>query len=367
MPKRTFDVENYKHKAYLPTFPEETFEEPVEVKVVDRGLNADPEMKALLGAATKVDKITPAIGTRLEGINLANLSDKQKDEIALLAAQRGVLVFPDQEITIEEMLATTEYFGPVHLAAVTGVPSDPALRPVHIVFSDGTRAPDPLAISKPTWHSDQTYEINTPGLTSLKLITAPPTGSDTIWSAGYAVFSSFSPQFQRYLESLSALHSSGDQMIQFRAAGHFVRRQKTETIHPVVRVHPATGWKSLFVNPTYTKRIVGVPRAESDALMAFIKNQIEVQTECQVRVRWTENQVVMWDNRILWHTALFDSFPSVRHGLRTTPIAERPIGVQEYEKSTGRKALDWWTEKMRALGEDIEEDPKKLSKPAGAD
>jgi len=365
---RTFDAENYEYKDYLPSFPDETYqEEPKEFKHVERGLNADPEMKALMAAVTKVDNITPFIGTRLEGLNLAKLTDQQKDELALLAAQRGVLVFPNQEITIEQMLENGRYFGPLHLHAVTAVPRDPKLKEVHVVFADGTRKPDPNAINKPTWHSDQTYEINTPGLTTLKLITAPETGSDTIWASGYALFSSFSPAFQKYLETLSALHTSGDQIAEMRAAGRSVRRPKTDTIHPVIRVHPATGYKSVFVNPTYTKRIVGITKIESNAVLGFIYQQLVVQNEIHVRVRWTKNQVVMWDNRILWHTALFDSYPSVRHGLRATPLAEKPISVAEYEKTTGKKAMDWYTERLRSFGENVDEEPKNLSKPAGAD
>ncbi|EJU04930.1 TauD-domain-containing protein [Dacryopinax primogenitus] len=367
MTKRTFDKEAYKYQEYLPTFPVGVhYDEPVEFKHVDHGLDADPEMPDLLGAASLVDDITPAVGTRLEGVDLAKLTDKQKDQLALLVAQRGVLVFPDQEISIEGLLSLTGYFGPLHLHAVTAMPPDPKLNAVHVVFSDGTKAPDPNWLKKPTWHSDQTYELNPPGVTALKLITAPPSGSDTIWSSGYAIFSSFSPQFQRYLETLTALHSSGDQIQEHMAMGFQARRRRTDTLHPLVRVHPVTGWKTIFVNPTYTKRIVGIPKVESDAVLGFIYKQVEVQQECQVRVRWKDNQVVVWDNRCLLHTALFDSFPHVRHGLRATSQAERPVSVEAYEKEE-KKAKDWWTEKLRALGEEVDEDPKNLSKAGGAD
>jgi hypothetical protein len=99
------------------------------------------------------------------------------------------------------------------------------------------------------WHSDVSYELQPPSTTSLKLITGPEVGGDTLWSSGYALYSSLSPGLQVYLEGLSALHSAVAQADGARAAGIPVRREPIETVHPVIRVHPATGWKSVYVNP----------------------------------------------------------------------------------------------------------------------
>lgn len=136
-----------------------------------------------------------------------------------------------------------------------------------VVYNDASRRPDPSAFSKlDLWHSDVSYEMQPPSTTALKVITGPPYGGDTLWSSGsviryelhpvltavpcrYALYSSFSPQFQKYLESLYAVHSAVAQADGARAAGHTVRREPIESIHPVVRVHPATGWKSVYVNP----------------------------------------------------------------------------------------------------------------------
>lgn len=139
-----------------------------------------------------------------------------------------------------------------------------------VVYNDASRRPDPTAFSKiELWHTDVSYELQPPSTTSLKGITIPEVGGDTIWSSGcaidttrmccntyspiycpsYALYSSLSPGFQKYLEGLSALHSATAQAQGARAAGTHVRRHEVETIHPVVRVHPATGWKSIYVNP----------------------------------------------------------------------------------------------------------------------
>lgn len=110
------------------------------------------------------------------------------------------------------------------------------------------------------WHSDVSYELQPPSTTSLKLLTGPETGGDTLWSSGYALYSSLSPGLQVYLEGLSALHSAVAQADGARAAGIPVRREPIETVHPVIRVHPATGWKSVYVNPGgYSLSLYPVP------------------------------------------------------------------------------------------------------------
>ncbi|KZT61064.1 TauD-domain-containing protein [Calocera cornea HHB12733] len=367
---KNFDKSSYDYKEFLPTWPKYNYDPHVELDVKDKGFLADPEMKALLGAATKRDDMTPTIGTTLEGIDIRQLSDEQKNELALLTAQRGVVVFHKQEARIYDMVKLAEYYGPLHIHSTTGIPEDPALKGVHIVWNDGTKPHDWINFDRGIagWHSDQTYEINTPGLTSLKVITAPETGGDTLWASGYAVYSSFSPQFQKYLETLSALHSSDVQKKQALDRGVHIRRPQTDCIHPVVRVHPVTGLKSLFVNSGYTRRIVGIPKAESDAVLAFLFSMVSASNEYQVRVRWGKDTICFWDNRCCWHTATYDFYPMKRHGLRATPVGERPMSVEQYEAKFGKKAKDWYKEKMRALGEPVDDQPpKEVSKIAGAD
>ncbi|KAH9831620.1 alpha-ketoglutarate-dependent sulfonate dioxygenase, partial [Rhodofomes roseus] len=333
--------EGYEYAKYKPHFPDVKWEPLGPQEVTDRGLLADPEKKALLSAATKVQNLTPAIGTELSGIDLRQLSDKQKDELALLVAERGVVFFRDQEINIQEQLELGRHWGPLHKHATTPVPREPGLEEVHIVYNDGSRRPDPSAFSKlELWHSDVTYELQPPSTTSLKVITGPPYGGDTLWSSGYALYSSFSPGFQKYLEGLSAVHSAVAQADGSRAAGHTVRREPVESIHPVVRVHPVTGWKSVYVNPGFTRRIVGVPKAESDAILQLLFRQIAVNVDFQVRFHWEPNSIAFWDNRVVTHSATFDFWPHTRHALRVTPHGERPTSVADYESNTGKVAKD---------------------------
>ena len=191
------------------------------------------------------------------------------------------------------------------------------------------------------------------GFTALKIITAPSHGGDTVWSNAQALLSTFSPGFISYLEGLKALHSSDHQKKRAEMQGTYIRRPQTDYVHPVVRVHPVTGIKGLYVNPSYTQRIVGVPQHESDAILNIIWRRIEASPDLQVRVAWEPDTVVYWDNRLTWHTATGDYFPERRHGLRATPRAEIPISVEQYEKTTGKKAKDWYLERMAGFGVDV--------------
>lgn len=332
--------ETYPFAQFKPSFPDLSWEPLKEVAVSERGLYADPSKKGLLSAATKVKHFTPVIGTELSGIDLRQLSDSQKDELGLLVAERGVVFFRDQEISIHEQLDLARHFGPLHKHATTPIPKI-GLEEVHVVYNDSSRRPDPASFSKlELWHSDVTYEMQPPSTTSLKVLTGPEYGGDTLWSSGYALYSGLSVGFQKYLEGLQAVHSAVAQAEGARAAGLPVRRHEIETVHPIVRVHPATGWKSVFVNPGFTRRIVGVPKAESDAILQFLFHQISENHDSQARFHWEPNSVAIWDNRIVIHTATFDFWPATRHALRATPHGERPISVSDYEKQTGKVAKD---------------------------
>ncbi|KAF8259010.1 hypothetical protein EI94DRAFT_1780769 [Lactarius quietus] len=315
---------NLKYAQYKPTLPDVFWEPLKEVKVFDRGLAADPEKKSLLFknttklAASKVItlRLTPARGTELHGIDLRRLSDEQKDELSLLVAERGA-------VCKLYMLHT----------AITPIPQEPGLEEVHVVYSDSSHHADPTSFSK-RWHTDVSFELQPPSTTSLKMLTGPESGGDTLWSSGYSLYSSLSPGLQTYLEILSAVHSAVDVAQSARAMGSPVRRELIETAHPVVRVHPATGWKSVYVSPGWTQRIIGVPEAESDAILAFLYAQIAENYDFQMRYKWEPNDVVIWDNRVVTHSATYDSWPSTRHALRVTPHGERPISVADYERAT---------------------------------
>lgn len=149
-----------------------------------------------------------------------------------------------------------------------------------------------------------TYEIQPPSYTCLKVLTGPPIGGggDTLWSSQYAAYDSLSPYMQKYLESLTALHSAQIQADGSIALGRPVRRDPIVTEHPLVRTHPVTGWKSLFFNPGFVTKIVGVPRTESDHIIGYLQEVIATTNELHARFQWGKNDVAFWDNRICVNT-----------------------------------------------------------------
>lgn len=204
------------------------------------------------------------------------------------------------------------------------------------------------------YHSDVSYEHQTPGITLLTLLEVPETGGDTGWTSQAAAYDRLSEPLKAFLEGLRAEHSGFQQAENARRDGHFVRREPVKSYHPIVRVHPVTKQKVLFVNPGFTRRIVGLKDEESDAILQllykvrdrdgvntymlkilltrFRLQHIAQSQDIQARVKWDDRTVALWDNRVTAHTAISDYDVSddgegLRQGFRITTLAEVPEGV----------------------------------------
>jgi sulfonate dioxygenase len=185
-----------------------------------------------------------------------------------------------------------------------------------------------------------TYELQPPSYTSLKVLTGPPFGGggDTLWSSNYGAYDLLSAPMQKYLESLTALHSSHMQAEGSIALGRAVRRDPIITEHPLVRTHPVTGWKSLFFNTGFVTAIVGIPKIESDLIISYLNELIATTQEIHVRFQWGKDDVAFWDNRIVNHTASYGFAPHRRHAVRVAATAERPyldIASKSQEEDAG--------------------------------
>ena len=295
------DHSDYEHEWALPYFPDVKWPALKEVPYIEKGVFGDPNFKHLLSSATDVWDYTPKIGTEVSGIDLANITDAQKQDLARLISVRGVVFFRDQtNLTIDKQRELSSFFGELHAHATTSTPRAPGHDNVHVVFTEGSK--DMRAKFAPTflWHSDVTYEMQPPSYTSLKLLAGPGRGGggDTLWVSQYAAYDVLSAPMQRYLESLTALHSAKMQAQGSRDSGRTVRRDPVVTEHPLVRTHPVTGWKSLFFNPGFITGIVGVPKLESDGIIHFLTEVISTTQEGIVRFQWGKNDVAFWDNRI---------------------------------------------------------------------
>lgn len=181
VPKSGLQYPNYT-PFKLPTLTEQPF--------TDRAISSNPAKTSLLSAATSTIHLTPAIGTELTGLQLCDLTPKQKNELGRLVAERGVVFLRDQDLDVHEQIEFGAYYGPLHIHQMAGIiPDLPWVHPIH---KDDTAT---NGRSHQIWHSDVSYEIQPPGLTMLRMDTLPragpdgaEAGGDTIWASGYAVY-----------------------------------------------------------------------------------------------------------------------------------------------------------------------------------
>ncbi|KAM0746944.1 TauD-domain-containing protein [Meredithblackwellia eburnea MCA 4105] len=323
--------DTYKYKRFLPSFDSDYKLPPLEpFEHVDPGHNAlkDPSPQSFLEGAT-IEDLTPAFGSEVTGIQLHKLTNRERDQLALWVAQRGVVAFRDQEFIDQEpewqLYDWGKYWGRLHIHPTSGQPKE--FPEFHLVYRDAAKTwnfEEKDRVTSTVWHSDVSYELQPPGLTALFLYTSPPTGGDT-----GGAYNALSPSFRAYLETLEVLHSGVAQAEHSLKGnrGGVVKRAPVENIHPLVRSHPVTGEKALYINPQFSRRIIGLKIEESEALLKFLYDHIAKGTDFQTRLRWKPKTVVLWDNRITAHTAIVDfkSTGEVRHGARITPQAERPF------------------------------------------
>jgi alpha-ketoglutarate-dependent taurine dioxygenase len=159
-------------------------------------------------------------------------------------------------------------------------------------------------------------------------------GGDTLWASAYEAYDKLSPALQQFVEGLTALHR-GDGFLELSAATGIKLREHRgtpenngldlETVHPVVRTNPVTGWKGLFVNRGFTRRIVELSKVESDVLLELLYETVTANHDLQVRFRWEKNSLAIWDNRSTQHSATQDvDRNEVRDGTRSVSLGERP-------------------------------------------
>ncbi|KAJ8103076.1 hypothetical protein POJ06DRAFT_246518 [Lipomyces tetrasporus] len=333
--------EEASYPKYLPTWDTNEHYEPLtSFDFVDPGSRADSAFPNLLrndNESLKVKRLTPKFGTEVRGVQLSQLSDAGKDELALLVAQRGVVVFRDQDfadLPIEDALKFSSHFGRNHIHPTSGAPK--GFPQVHLVYrSKNDSVYDSFFqehVSSIAWHSDVTYERQPPGTTFLAMLDGPETGGDTIFADTVEAYNRLSSKFREMLSGLEVLHSGVAQAQSSRAQGGVVRRDPIETFHPLIRQHPVTKQKALYVNPQFSRYIKGLKREESDAILNFIYDFISKSADIQVRASWEPKSVVVWDNRRTVHSALLDwASGERRHAFRLTPQAERP--TEDWDKA----------------------------------
>ncbi|TFK70859.1 alpha-ketoglutarate catabolism dioxygenase [Pluteus cervinus] len=318
---------------YLPHFdvtekflPTEIFEHS------DAGLRANPAKPNLLNSNTTLHHLSPYLGTEITGVQISQLSKEGLDELALYAGERKVLIFRDQDfkdIGPDRQIEIARHFGPIQKHPTSG--NAKGYPEFHVVYRDAThdRFKEYLGddrVNRTSWHSDVSYEKQPPSTTFFFILDQPDTGGDTLFLSQVEAYRRLSPEFQKRLEGLRAVHSAVAQADASRRRGGPVRREPVESEHPLVRVHPVTGEKALYINPGFTRRIVGFKHEESEYLLRFLYDHLTKGADFQIRASYRPGTVVVWDNRVTVHSAIVD-FDSTfrRHAVRLTPQAEVPI------------------------------------------
>ena len=269
--------------------------------------------------------LTPAIGALVENVDLAGpLDDEQFADLQAALLKHQVLFFENQRLTPVQHRDFAARFGALHTHPLyPGVPEAPEL------FTLDNHQANPT--DNDSWHTDVTFIETPPKAAILHAHLLPASGGDTIWSNMKAAFEALSPSFRDYLTTLDAVH---DFARGFPASGVVAGNAGAEAharavaanppvTHPVVRTHPETGEDGLFVNFTFTDRIVGLTRKESDAILGMLFEHIQ-KPEFLVRWRWSENAIAFWDNRVTQHYAVNDYLPARRVMVRATILGDPP-------------------------------------------
>ena len=255
--------------------------------------------------AWEVNRLSAALGAEIRGIDLAAVTVVDAAAIEQLLLQHHVLFFPGQQLTVDEHVAFGRHFGPLegHPNIKNPFTQHPEL--LELAASHGGVADE--------WHTDLTFQAEPALMSVLKMVRCPPVGGDTMWANLHAAYDELSAPMRELCDGLSALHDA-----------HPHNRPDKMAVHPVVRIHPKTGRRALYVNEHFTRRIVEMNATESDVLLAYLTKWVS-HPRFTVRYRWTEGTIAMWDNRCTQHFVLND-FSGERIIQRITVMGDKPAG-----------------------------------------
>jgi taurine dioxygenase len=285
-----------------------------------------------LQSSLKVERMAPALGAEVSNVSLANAveDDDLFAEIRSLLLQHKVLFFRDQDISPATHVAFARRFGKLEDHPIA--PSHPDHPELLLLYRDKQKRS-----YENTWHSDATWRAEPPFGSVLRCVSCPEVGGDTMWANMALAYERLPDDVKQRIASLRAKHSiehsfggymSPEERARLSAANPMVE-------HPVVRTHPETGQKILYVNQAFTTHFVNYPSStdvrfgqdftiEANTLMNYLLRQAEIP-EFQVRLRWRPNTVALWDNRSTQHYAIHDYYPALRQMMRATIVGDRPV------------------------------------------
>ena len=271
----------------------------------------------------EVSSISPALGAEISGVNLAEpLGNQAFSEIHDALMEHQVIFFRDQNLTLEQHKEFGRRFGELHIhPAMPGPEGHPEILVIHTDESSKHAAGQ-------AWHTDVSADEAPPMGSILHLHQVPKSGGDTMFASMYAAYEALSDDMKKFLGGLKAHHESEHVHSRGYVSGSGGLRDGENVypaaLHPIVRTHPVTGRKGIYVNSGFTTRVEGLSTKESRAILDFLFKHIEMP-EFHCRFRWRNNSIAFWDNLCVQHRALWDYRPHVRSGHRVTVKGDRPI------------------------------------------
>ncbi len=288
-------------------------------------MNALTATRIAMGPSFRVAPLSSTLGARIDGIDLSRpLTDEEIAAIRRALLRYEVLFFDDQTVTPAELRDFAARFGELHVHPIrphiADVPEVALLQDQWAIDDSGN------------WRADVTFIDTPPMACMLYAQDAPAAGGDTIWASTRAAYDSLSQPLKNFLSPLIASHdferSYTEERFQRMDLGAeqfaWARRDHPPTTHPVVRTHPETGLNSLFVNPAFTTRILGLSHTESRKLLELIFEQIQ-QPQFLVRRQWKRKTVAFWDNRVTQHYTVADYPANERVMYRVTILGDKPF------------------------------------------
>tara|TARA_B110000305_G_scaffold103117_1_gene115951 strand:+ start:1846 stop:2694 length:849 start_codon:yes stop_codon:yes gene_type:complete len=270
-----------------------------------------------------VKPYSPNLGGVVTGLDISKpISISELEFIKKAFLRYQVLFFQQQsEILPEIQVRLGKSFGPLHEH-----PAAPTMKGYPEIFEIHTHKNSKISNGTENFHSDVSCDTEPPLGTMLQLHILPECGGDTMFVNMYSAYDTLSKVMKKFLGSLRAWHESD----------HFYKGRYTErgvsdenisypsSLHPIIRTHPGTKRKALFVNRMFTTRIEGLEKEESNTLLKFLFDHSE-QIAFQIRYRWNKNDMAFWDNRCTLHKAIWDYHPMERKGRRVTIKGDRPV------------------------------------------
>ena len=271
-----------------------------------------------------VRPIAGAVGAEISGVDLARgLADDTVVEIRAAWLEHGVVFFRDQPLSPEELLAFARSIGEIaRYPFVPGIDGYPDIIAV-------TKLPHEQVNFGGIWHSDTAYLDKPPMATMLLAREVPPAGGDTLFASQYAAYEALSPALRELLDPLRAINSSALADVsktredRLSEQGSEAELPTFEAVHPVVRTHPETGRKALYVNVAHTARFDGMTEEESRPLLQYLFAH-QVRPELTCRFHWEVGSLALWDNRCVQHNPVNDYHGHRRAMHRVTLSGDRP-------------------------------------------